>query len=69
MTQLSQQNPENTEYICDYILSEQVSFNIKESTKEGKIKILVWLSEFLANKPFKDMDRNKQVKTTLIFIL
>lgn len=54
---LYEQNSENAESICDYILSEQVSFNIKESTKEGKIKVLVWLSEFLSDKHFKYMDR------------
>jgi hypothetical protein len=57
LMKLSERNPENAEAICDYILSEQISFNIKESTKEGKIKVLVWLSEFLGDKPFKDMKR------------
>jgi integrase len=57
LLKLSERNPINAESICDYILSEQVSFNIKESTKEGKIKVLVWLSEFLQDKYFKDMER------------
>ena len=57
LPELSERNPVNAEAICDYILSEQISFNIKESTKEGKIKILVWLSEFLEDKPFKDIQR------------
>ena len=34
LMKLSERNPENAESICDYILSEQISFNIKESTKE-----------------------------------
>ena len=29
---------ENTEIICKYITAEQNEINIKESTKEGKIK-------------------------------
>ena len=57
LMKLSESNPKNAESICDYILSEQISFNIKESTKEGKIKVLVWLSEHLGNKLFKEMDR------------
>jgi hypothetical protein len=31
-------NPENAEIICDYIVAEQTRMNIKESTKEGKMK-------------------------------
>jgi len=31
--------------------------NIKESTKEGKIKILIWLSNHLANKSFHQMTK------------
>jgi hypothetical protein len=36
----------NTKIIYDYIIAEQTELNIKDSTKEGKIKILVWLSRF-----------------------
>lgn len=45
-------NPENCNYICDYILAEQSQINLKDSTKEGKIKVLTWLSTFLAGKQF-----------------
>lgn len=45
-------NPENCNYICDYILAEQSQINLKDSTKEGKIKVLTWLSTFLGGKPF-----------------
>ena len=31
-------NPENAKILCDYIAAEQNEFNIKESTKEDKIK-------------------------------
>jgi hypothetical protein len=57
LMKLSELNPENAESICNYILSEQISFNIKESTKEGKIKVLVWLSDYLKGLSFKDMKR------------
>ncbi len=42
-------NPENCNYICDYILAEQSEINLKDSTKEGKIKVLIWLSAFLGS--------------------
>jgi hypothetical protein len=45
-------NAENCNYICDYILAEQSEINLKDSTKEGKIKVLIWLSTFLGSKPF-----------------
>jgi hypothetical protein len=45
-------NPQNCVYICDYILAEQSEINLKDSTKEGKIKVLIWLSAFLGGKPF-----------------
>jgi hypothetical protein len=38
--------PENATIICDYIIAEQTQMNIKESTKEGKIKVLTWLSNY-----------------------
>lgn len=41
--------PENANTICDYILAEQVEMNFKESTKEGEMKVLIWLSNYLAN--------------------
>ena len=51
-------NEENAETICKYIMVEQAEINIKNSTKEGKIKVLVWLSNFLENKKrFQDMTK------------
>ena len=41
---MAQKSPLNVKVICDYIIAEQNEFNIKESTKEGKIKCLIWLS-------------------------
>ena len=52
---LAAESPENTEIICDYITAEQTEINIKESTKEGKIKCLVWLSSFHNHKSYRYM--------------
>ena len=55
---LSKKNIENARVICNYIIAEQTEINIKDSTKEGKIKILVWLSNhFQDQKYFKDMTK------------
>jgi hypothetical protein len=43
---LTRENPLNATIICDYIDAERTEINIKQSTMEGKIKILVWLSTF-----------------------
>jgi hypothetical protein len=48
---------ENAHIICEYIIAEQSEINIKQSTKEGKIKILVWLSNFHSGKSFKLMTK------------
>ena len=48
---------ENAATICDYIIAEQTEINIKQSTKEGKIKILIWLSNFHSGKSFKEMTK------------
>ena len=50
-------NPLNAKTIVDYILTEQIEINIKESTKESKIKTLVWLSNFHDNKPFMELTK------------
>jgi hypothetical protein len=54
-------NLENCFTICDYILAEQTEINFKDSTKEGKIKVLMWLSTFLCNKPFHQMTKQDVV--------
>ena len=48
---------ENTTILCDYIIAEQNEFNIKESTKEGKIRCLVRLSKFLKGKSYRNMTK------------
>ena len=51
-------NSENADIICDYIQVEQTEFNIKDSTKEGKIKLLVWLSNYFGdNLTFRQMKK------------
>ena len=58
LKQLAAQNLVNTEIICNYIIAEETEINIKNSTKEGRIKVLVWLSNFYNNsKSFKQMTK------------
>ena len=52
LRKMAQMNAHNTNVICDYIIAEQNEINIKESTKEGKIKCLVALSTYLNHKAF-----------------
>ena len=55
---LSKKTIENARTMCNYIIAEQTEINIKDSTKESKIKILVWLSNhFQDQKSFKDMTK------------
>ena len=57
---LAELNKDNAKSIYEYIVNEQNTFNIKESTKEGKIKVLVWLSNhFQDKKKFIDMKNNR----------
>ena len=50
LTKLSHNNLENADIICDYIIAEQTEINIKISTAESRIKVLVWLSNFFNDK-------------------
>jgi integrase len=50
---MTAKNRKNTNIICDYIIAEQNEINIKESTKEGKIKCLAALANYLNHKPFQ----------------
>jgi integrase len=51
-------NPENAKILCEYIIAEQNEFNIKESTKEDKIKRLFQLSRFYKhNKSFFEITK------------
>jgi len=55
---LAKTHPVNAQTICDYIIAEQTEINIKQSTAEGKIKVLVWLSNFHLTKQFREMDKS-----------
>ncbi len=58
LQKLAQNNTESATTLCDYIQVEQTEFNIKDSTKEGKIKVLVWLSNYFGDEiSFKDMKK------------
>jgi hypothetical protein len=55
---VAQKNLCNANVICDYIMVEQTEFNIKDSTKKGKIKARVYLSNYLQDtKSFKEMTK------------
>ena len=49
---------ENTKIICNYIIAEQNEINIKESTKEGKIKVLV---DFVNFTNYKNLEKITKV--------
>ena len=38
LKRMAEKSASNVKAICEYIISEQTAINIKESTKEGKIK-------------------------------
>jgi hypothetical protein len=56
---LSIKNFENACIICDYIIAEQIEFDIKPTTKNGKIKSLIYLSNSCNNheKSFKEITK------------
>jgi len=53
LNSLLDKSEENASTICDYIIAEQNEINIKESTKEGKIKVLADMLKYLNHKKFK----------------
>ncbi len=58
LKKLARINPENANIIYEYIIAEITEINIKPSTKEGKIKVLVWLSNYHNGKSFNEMTKN-----------
>ncbi|MEJ7642233.1 MAG: hypothetical protein WKF36_08580 [Candidatus Nitrosocosmicus sp.] len=50
LKELQEKNKEKADIICRHILAEQAELNIKNSKKEGKIKILTWLSNFFGDR-------------------
>jgi integrase len=59
LKKLAKEQIDNAITICNYIISEQNEINIKQSTKEGKIKVLIWLSNFHSGKPFGLMTKQE----------
>jgi hypothetical protein len=58
LKKLSKRNLENAVIICNYIIAEQTEINIQNSTKESKIKVLTWLSNYFQDrKSFKNMTK------------
>ena len=47
LKKLVEKNSDNANIICEYIIAEETELNIKNSTKESRIKVLVWISNFL----------------------
>ena len=59
LDQILQNIPTNARIICEYIIAEQNEINIKESTKETKIKRIAHLSKhFQHQKTFCDMTKD-----------
>ena len=57
LKKLAEQNIQNAETVCNFILAEQNEINIKNTTKETKIKILIWLSDFHNGKNYENMTK------------
>ncbi len=57
LKRMAQESPRNVNVICEYIITEQNEINIKESTKEGKIKCLVRFSTYLKHVPFDKVSK------------
>jgi integrase len=57
LEELSKKDPENINILCNYIIVEQNEINIKESTKEWKIKNLIAFLRFVNNKNFKEITK------------
>jgi len=54
---LLEKTEDNVIIIYDYIIAEQNEINLKESTKEGKIKVLVGLIKFLNYKNLNNISK------------
>jgi hypothetical protein len=52
LKKLALDNQENASILCGYIKAEQTEINIKESTKVGKIKVLIWLPNYFETSCF-----------------
>lgn len=57
LNKMADKSAANVKIICEYIISEQNEINVKESTKEGKIKCLVRFSTYFDHKSFHNISR------------
>ena len=63
---LANRSDANANTICDYLISEESEFNVKPSTKEGKMKTLMWLSKYFDDKlVFGEMSKQHILKYLL----
>ncbi len=58
LNDLLEKSKENALIISDYIIAEQNEINLKDSTKEGKIKVLADLLKFLNHKNLRAISKN-----------
>jgi hypothetical protein len=58
LNDLLEKSKENALIISDYIIAEQNEINLRDSTKEGKIKVLADLLKFLNHKNLRDISKN-----------
>ncbi|HYZ58791.1 MAG TPA: site-specific integrase [Nitrososphaeraceae archaeon] len=55
---MARANPRNATILHDYVIAQKNEQNIKESTIEGIIKKLVWLSTYLGDKSYDQMTKD-----------
>ena len=58
LNSLLDKSEENASTICDYITAEQNEINIKESTKEGKLKVFADMLKHLNHKNLRNVNKN-----------
>lgn len=58
LNDLLEKSKENALIISDYIIAEQNEINLRDSTKEGKIKVLADLLKFLNHKNLRAISKN-----------
>lgn len=56
---MARANPRNAIILHDYIIAQRNERNVKESTIEGIIKKLIWLSTYLKHKSFPEMTKGE----------
>jgi hypothetical protein len=57
LTEMAWMNHQNAIVLYNYLVTQKIEQNIKESTIGSVIKKLVWLSSYLSHKSFSDMTK------------